>query len=109
MTLVEQKPITMVELNDKLENIKKERKELNFRAEKVHAYLQDFVTLKKKDAEAIYKKLSGLGIQRLREKHIIKIIDIMPEDAESLKILFSGESITLKQEEIKQILDALSV
>src|SRR3989339_1910739 len=95
--IVEQKPITMVELNDKLEAIKKEKGELNFRAEKVYAYLQDFVKLKKKDIDELHTKLSGLGIQKLRDRHIVKILDVMPEDAESLKNLFTGESLSLKQ------------
>lgn len=108
MTVIEQKPISMAELKDKLESIKKDDKELNFRAEKVYVHLQEFITLDKKDAEEKYKKISELGIQRLKEKHIVKIIDIMPEDPESLKMLFAGETISLKQEELKQILDALN-
>ena len=108
MNIIEQKPLTIADIKDKLDNIRKEKTELNFRAEKVYAYLQDFAAVKKKDAAEIHKKISGLGLQRLREKHIIKIIDIMPEDIESLKMLFAGESISLKQDELKQILDALN-
>lgn len=108
MDIVEQTPLNMAELKDKLEHIKKDKKELNFRAEKVYAYLEESVNLKKKDADELYKKLTGLGIQRLRERHIAKIIDIMPEDSESLKMLFAGEAISLKQEEVKQILDAIN-
>jgi len=107
MTIVEQKPLMMADVKEKLSAVKKETKELNFRAEKVHNYLQEFVSIKGKDAEELYKKLAGLGLQRLREKHIVKIIDIMPEDAESLKALFAGEAISLKQDELKQILDAI--
>ncbi len=107
MTVVEQKPLLMADVKEKLENIKKDNKELNFRAEKVYAYLEEFVTLKKEKADELHKKLSGLGLQRLREKQIVKIIDVMPEDQESLKALFSGEAISLKQDELKQILDAL--
>jgi|SRR3989344_5544679 len=108
MDVVEQVPLTMADLKDRLEVVKKEKSELNFRAEKVYAYLQEFVTLSKKDAAEIQKKLSGLGIQRLRDRHITKIIDVMPEDIESLKLLFAGESLSLKQEELKQVLDAVN-
>ncbi len=108
MNVVEQKPMTMVELKDKLEALKKDGKELNFRAEKVHVYLQEFATIDNKKAKETYEKLSALGISRLKEKNIVKIIDVMPEDPESLKMLFAGEAISLKQDEIKQILDALN-
>lgn len=108
MTIIEQKPVMMVDLKDKLEAIKSNNKELNFRAEKVYGYLQEFVTLKKKDADELHKKISGLGLQRLKEKHLVKVIDVMPDDIESLKSLFVGETVSLKQEELKQILDALN-
>lgn len=108
MSIVEQKAVSIADLRDKLENIKKEKGELNFRAEKVYAYLQEFTSSKKKDADELYKKISSLGIQRLRDRHIIKIIDVMPEDQDSLKSLFAGEAITLKQEELKQILDVVN-
>ena len=107
MTIIEQKPLMMANVKNKLDQFKKDSKELNFRAEKVNAYLEEFTTLKKNEAEDLYNKLLGLGIQRLREKQIVKIIDVMPDDIESLKALFAGESLSLKQEELKQILDAL--
>ena len=107
MTVIEQKPILMANLKEKLEIIKKESGELNFRAEKVYSYLSEFITLSKKEADEKYAKLSGLGIVRLRDKQAVKLVDLMPDDPETLKSLFSGETLSLKQEEIKQILDSL--
>ena len=108
MNVVEQKPLMMVSLKERLENLKKENKELGFRSEKVYVYLQEFVKNDLKTAEQIREKLIGLGISKLREKHIVKIIDTMPEDQESLKVLFAGESVSFKQEELKQILDVVN-
>ena len=107
LDIIEQKPVTMALLKDKLDLAKKD-KELNFRAAKVYTYLQDFVSLKKEEADVMYTKLSGLGISKLRDKQIVKIIDIMPQDADTLKSLFAGDTVSLKQEEIKQILDAIN-
>ncbi len=107
LDVIEQKPVAMTELKEKLDAIKKTKNELNFRADKVYAYLEE-LSESKKDVKEMHKKLSGLGIQKLRDRHIVKILDLMPEDAESLKILFSGESIALKQEEMKQILDVVN-
>ena len=106
--IIEQKPVSLVDVKEMLENAKKNTKELNFRAEKVYTYLQEFVTIKEKNAYEFHKKISDLGIQRLKDKYIVKIIDVMPEDLDSLKALFAGEAISLKQDEIKQILDILN-
>ncbi len=107
LDIAEQRPVTMVALFDKLNSVKKD-KELNFRATKVYTYLQNFVSLKKEEAEALYTKLSGLGISKLRDKQIVKIIDVMPSDIDILKSLFAGDTISLKQDELKQILDAIN-
>ena len=104
--IVEQKPIAMVELKIKLDQMKKDKGELNFRAERVYAYLLEFMTKKKTDG--IYQKLSALDIIKLRDRHIVKILDVMPEDAESVKILFSGETTSLKQEEIQKIVEIVN-
>jgi DNA-directed RNA polymerase subunit F len=106
LDIIEQKPVSMVDLFHKLDSIKTGGKELNFRAEKVHAYLADFANVKKEDMEAIHARLTALEIQRLRDKHIIKIIDVMPQDADSLKAIFAGE-VSLKQEEVDKILEAI--
>ena len=105
--VMEQKPVTMLELKDKLSNIKKSGKELNFRADKVHTYLDEFLAGSKKTSQDLYKKLSELKIQKLKERYIVKIIDTMPEDQDALKTIFVGETSTFKQEELKQILDAI--
>src|SRR3989338_4944228 len=94
--VIEQKPLTMVELKSKFDSIKKDNKELNFRATKVDAYLSDFVSLDLEKIKDLYQKLDGLGL-RLRDRHIVKILDTMPSDVETLKVLFSGEALSLKQ------------
>ena len=104
--VVEKKPVTLTELKDRLGNIKKERNELNLRADRVYAYLEEFVD--KKRSEDVYKKLSNLNIAKLKERHIVKIADMLPEDNDALKTIFVGDTISLKQEEMKQILDAIN-
>ena len=104
--IIEQRPVTLTELKNRLVEIKKEKKELKFRAEKVYTYAQDLIS--GKDTEELHKKLSSLGIQKLRERHITKIIDMLPEDADSLKAVFIGETTTLKAEEVKQIIDTIN-
>ncbi|MBS3174532.1 hypothetical protein J4440_01505 [Candidatus Woesearchaeota archaeon] len=106
--VMEQKPIAMSGVRHMLDETKKNGKELNFRAEKVHVYLSEFTKLNKKEVDSLYEKIKSLNISKLRDRHIIKIIDLMPTDPESLKIIFSGEALSLKQEEINQILEAIS-
>ena len=107
LEVLNETPLTMAELKDKLEDIKKRDKELNERAQKTQDYLNKFVKLKEKEALKLKDEVTNLKIPRLKDKHIIKIIDIIPKDMDSLKLIFSAENITIKQEDLQRILDTI--
>ena len=69
-------------------------------------YLANF-TVKEKGIPALKKKIEELNISRLKERHIVKLIDVMPKDIDSLKMILSGESLTLKEEDYQKLLEAL--
>ena len=105
--IVEQKPLSLIEVKELLTTHKAKFKELNFRSQKVEGYVQDFATVDKEKAQEIEKKLAE-AVQKLKERHIKKIIDVMPIDINQLKTIFTGEAINLKQEELKQIVDIVN-
>lgn len=105
--VIEEKPLTLAEMREKLVEVQKRDKELNLRAKKTKEYLDHFAGLKLKKIEEIKKKLEGLKISRLKERHIVKLIDILPKDLGSLRLIFSGENVTLKQEDLTKILNIL--
>ncbi len=107
LKVIDETPISSIELKGKLEAIKKRDKELGNKATKTMEYLGTFVKSKPKDMEETKKKVINLNIPRLRDRHITKIIDIMPQDIESLKLLFTGENITIKQEDLNKILEVI--
>lgn len=103
--VIEEKPLALAEVKEKLEKVEKRDKEMTARAEKVKTYLNKFTGKEKIDE--LRKKLEGLNISRLKPRHINKIIDLMPEDSGSLRAVFAGENITLKQEDLNRILECL--
>ena len=99
--------MNMVELRNTLERIKERDKELNFRANKTKEYLDQFVTLSSKETEELKNKLIKLGVPRLKEEHINKIIDILPLSIDSLKVLLQSYTITVNQDNMKKIADSI--
>ncbi len=97
----------MAEVNVILEKIKKRDKELIERATKTHEYINKITKTSDKEIKELKTKLEKSDIARLKPKHITKIIDIMPNDMDSLKTLFASEPITLKQEDLSKILECL--
>ncbi|MBW2974666.1 hypothetical protein KY366_03015 [Candidatus Woesearchaeota archaeon] len=104
--IISEKPISLSELKQELEKIKKRDKELNFRAARTEEYLQHFVTLK--NPEELFKKIESLKVPRLREQHIVKIIDILPATVDELKTLLQGYTITVNNENMKKIVAEVS-
>ena len=98
-------PMNLTELNSKLEKIKERDKELNFRSNKTKEYLEQFLSLSKKEAEEMKDRLLKLDIPRLKEEHINKIIDLLPISIDSLKVILQGYTVTVNQDNLKKIVD----
>ncbi|MDD5331465.1 MAG: hypothetical protein PHE43_01405 [Candidatus Nanoarchaeia archaeon] len=101
-------PLTLVEMKERIEKVEKRDKELNFRATKTKEYLGTFTKdMDLKTATELKKKITELNIPRLKDRQIVKIIDLMPQDLDSLKILLIGENITIKNEDLEKILQVI--
>jgi len=105
LEIISETPINVYELKEELVKIKKRDKELNFRAQKTEEHLAS--AAEHKDAAKLFDKLNKLGISRLRDIHIHKIIDIMPASVKDLKIILQGYTVSVSNENMKKIVDAL--
>lgn len=108
LEVIEETPVTMVQLKEDLKKIKKRDEELNFRANKTEEYLNAFVNLKKTEAKELLKKLHDLNIPRLKEEHMVKMVDLLPKNVEELKTVMSGYTITISADNAKKIVDTVA-
>jgi DNA-directed RNA polymerase subunit F len=106
--VVEKKSISMAALKEDLAEIKKRDTELSFRGNKTEEYLNEFATLKPKQAEELYKKIEGINIPRLKDSHINKIIDLMPASVAELKVIMQGYALPVTNENLKKIVDCVA-
>tara|TARA_Y100000310_G_C20700699_1_gene829582 strand:+ start:1312 stop:1659 length:348 start_codon:yes stop_codon:yes gene_type:complete len=105
--VIRESPLTRAEVTERMKAIKKNCDELSFRATKTHEYLEVFGKADLKTAKALREGLEKLEIQRLKERHIAKLVEIAPEDGDSIKAILSSENITLKQDDLQKIVDCL--
>ena len=106
--ILSEQPITMVELKEELKRIKKRDEELNFRANRTEEYLNMFVTLTDKQAEEMKKKIEDLNIPRLKDEHIVKVIDLLPASEEETKSILSQFTVSVTNDNIKAITDIVA-
>ncbi|MBS3163700.1 hypothetical protein J4427_03370 [Candidatus Woesearchaeota archaeon] len=100
--VLEEKPLTLSEVKTRLED----NKEPIPKGIKTLTYLKSIPLTKEKKAQELKEKINGLGLSRLKERYIVKLIDIMPMDIDSLRAILS-QDITLKQEDLQKILEIL--
>ena len=100
--IIKEVPLSMAEVKEEIENIKKRDKELAFRTARTEEYLNFFVT---KDSIKLVEALKKLDITRLKDEHIVKIADLMPKTVDDLKFILSGYTITLTKDNLSKIVE----
>ena len=105
--IIEKTPLGLVELKKELAAIEKRDGELNFRAQRTQEYVNELTRLSQKDTDELLKKLRELDLPRLKEEHMRKIVDILPQSEKHLKVLLSGYALTVSADNMKKIVAVL--
>jgi DNA-directed RNA polymerase subunit F len=103
----ESKPVPLAVVRNLL--AKREREgELHYEQKLALDYAKKFAKLDQKEAEDVIGALMKLEIPRFKERHAVKLVDIMPEDKTAVRAVFSKESITLNPEQTESVLKILN-
>ncbi|MGV8151793.1 MAG: hypothetical protein ACP5OG_01825 [Candidatus Nanoarchaeia archaeon] len=96
--ILERKALDLAELESTLKDVAESDKKTE-----IEAYLKKFLKTKPESAKKITQELEALDMLKLKKEHIIKIIDLLPEDASDLNKIFSDTS--LSEDETNKILE----
>ena len=91
-------PLPMNEVEDILEKLPETEKK-----EKTRVFLKKFIIANNSQSKKIKSELEKLDLIKLKEEHIIKIIDIFPQDASDLNKIFTD--VSLNEDETNKILE----
>lgn len=105
--ILELNPTPIPEVKAILKKVHERDGELSFRGGKTEDYVNEVAGLSVTKTKELHKKIEKLEVPRLKEKHIVKITDTLPENAEHLKVILSGYNVTVTKENLKRISDTL--
>ena len=105
--IVGKEPMTLAELKAELAAIQKRDGEPSFRAGKTIDYINQFKPLSKTASNEFSKKITALDVPRLKEEHIVKIIDLMPLSVDEVKVILQGYALTVTKENMAKIVDVV--
>jgi len=96
--ILDRTPLSLNEVQDLLKDVAEgERKE------EMEAYLKKFLKTKPTQAKKIKEALETLDMIKVKREHIVKIIDLLPQDATDLNKIFVDVSLT--EDETNKILE----
>ncbi len=81
---------------------KSRENELGYEQKNALEHLRKFSSLKDKETNDMVDELKKIG--KLRERHIVSIINMLPKDMEDLRLLFANEIVTISEDDKKKIL-----
>jgi DNA-directed RNA polymerase subunit F len=96
--IINKEPLSMAEA---LKYIKKDETEET----DIIGFIKKFIKMKKEKVNAIKIKLKALELIKVKDEHIAKIIDLMPENTEELNKIFTD--VGLDEDEVQKILNTL--
>jgi len=103
MHIKDEKFVTWSEARKILEKKTDEIGELGYEQKNALEHLKRF---SKTSGKRITEMIDALSkIERLKERHIMIIVNILPQTTDELKILFSNEMIELGDDEMKKIIN----
>jgi len=97
MTIIESTPLTLAEVSDLAGDADREKE--------VKTFIKKFTKMPAKKAREMREELTKLDLLKLKEEHIVKIVDFMPGDASDLNKVMVD--VSLDQEEVNKILDVV--
>ena len=68
-------------------------------------FIKKFIKIKKGQSEELRKKLQALELMKVKDEHIAKIIDLVPETKEELNKIFVD--VSLDEDEFQKIINTI--
>jgi len=97
--IIETKPLSLAETEEIVETLETEEEK------EIRSFLKKFIKLDAEKAKQLRKELESLEIMRMKDEHIVKIIDLLPEDVSDINKIFA--EVSLEENEINKILEVV--
>lgn len=106
--IISQTPVALAELKEEVERIKQREKEPSIRVTRMEDYLNSFVEISPEAGKELKAAISKLAINRLKDEHICKVVDLLPKTPNDLKLVLQGYGLSLTNEASNKIVELVS-
>ncbi len=99
--ILDRQALNLNEIQKIIENLPESEKRTQ-----MEVYLKKFLKTKPEKAKRIKEDLKALDLLKIKNEHIVKIIDLMPKDVSDINKIFTDVSLT--EDETNKILDVIN-
>ena len=100
--IISKKPVSLSYVSKIIDT----KKNFTYREEKLSEYSKKFLKNNFNDFEKKFNSLKDLNIEKLEEKDLIKLIDLMPKNGVQIRAIIQ-KGVILVDEEVDKILNVL--
>ena len=93
--ILDLKPLNLAEVKELVKDLEDKGEILD--------YLKKFGKLSKEDSEKLSDELRALDNLKIKEAHLVKVVDLLPTDNSSVNKIFND--VSLDEKEINEILE----
>ena len=104
MNVIDTKPVSMAEAKQIMTSQEKD-KELTYEQKLALEHLNKFTVLDAAEAKKLLEEVSG--VLRMSDETKIQILNLLPKTPDELRMIFTRENFSLKENEIKKILEII--
>ncbi len=106
---INEENLALADVKEIMKSLEKRDDELNYRTNKAKEFFEQFDNiLSKSKKNELLEKLKGLDLTRLREEHMLKIIDFLPTTANDLKVVLQAYPLSLSKKDQDTIVGAVN-
>lgn len=102
-----EKQLALVDVKALLDQIEKRDKELNYRSTRAKEYLGQLNIFSQAKKGELHKVLESLELTRLKEEHMVKIMDFLPKTVEELRVVLQAYPLSLPKKDQEAIVNAV--
>ena len=106
--IISQTPLTLADLKGQVEKIKQREKEPSIRIARMEDYLNAFVEITPEEGRQLHEAIAKLAINRLKDEHICKIVDLLPKTVNDLKVIMQGYAVSLTNDANSKIVEVIT-
>lgn len=104
MEIIDEEPVPAAEARNSLSK-KKDEENLSYEQKICMDFLEKNVDIPVTKAREAMKKLQNVG--RVKARQAAVLVNIMPEDRDEVRLVFSKETMNLSQDEIDEIIEII--